>query len=316
MLNNKEAFVQKIFLKITVFLSLNFLSALDSAFAEDEMRGRLPDGRAFRTDNQGNQLVDYIAELELNIEALTRQVRGLESENANNKAIIQRLSKGGQALSNNVSEKNLLKNNSGTNQVDTFVTRDDNNSCDDKLAAQNDEIDLLKQKYQELLGTVSESQSLRQQIAVTKEDNQKLNERIETLQSKISEQDGLIKRYSLQLDNFKNENVVSSAPRASLDLKSENALQQPDKTRVVVVDQLKKRMHKDLASLQSLIAYRNKESSAYSSEEDSQELRELSLKVDNAVMVHELSEARTEINILRGKIQGEIAQLKRVRNRR
>lgn len=52
-----------------------------SAFAEDEpLRGRLPDGRAFRTDSQGVQIVDYIAELELSIEALNRRVQGLEDE--------------------------------------------------------------------------------------------------------------------------------------------------------------------------------------------------------------------------------------------
>jgi chromosome segregation ATPase len=50
------------------------------ARAEDPVHGRLPDGRAYRTDDQGNQLVDYIAELELNIEALNRQVQGLQGE--------------------------------------------------------------------------------------------------------------------------------------------------------------------------------------------------------------------------------------------
>lgn len=48
--------------------------------AEEEERGRLADGRAFRTDGEGNQLVDYIAELEVTAEALQTQVQGLESE--------------------------------------------------------------------------------------------------------------------------------------------------------------------------------------------------------------------------------------------
>ena len=43
-------------------------------------RGRLPDGRAFRTDVAGNEIVDYIAELEVSIEQLNRRIYGLEEE--------------------------------------------------------------------------------------------------------------------------------------------------------------------------------------------------------------------------------------------
>ena len=46
----------------------------------DDTRGRLPDGRAFRTDAQGLQLVDYTAELEVAIETLNRRIESLESE--------------------------------------------------------------------------------------------------------------------------------------------------------------------------------------------------------------------------------------------
>ena len=42
--------------------------------------GVLPDGRAFRTDNNGNQVVDYIAELENQVDVLTKQVYTLEDE--------------------------------------------------------------------------------------------------------------------------------------------------------------------------------------------------------------------------------------------
>lgn len=47
---------------------------------EEPRRGRLPDGRAYRTNADGVQIADYIAELELSIEALNRRVEGLESE--------------------------------------------------------------------------------------------------------------------------------------------------------------------------------------------------------------------------------------------
>ena len=65
-----------------VFLTILLSSALSahSAFCEDPARGRLPDGRAYRTDQSGTQLVDYIAELEVNLDTLNRKVRGLEDE--------------------------------------------------------------------------------------------------------------------------------------------------------------------------------------------------------------------------------------------
>ncbi len=50
-----------------------------SSYADDS-RGRLADGRAYRKDNAGNTMVDYIAELELEVDSLRRQVQGLEGE--------------------------------------------------------------------------------------------------------------------------------------------------------------------------------------------------------------------------------------------
>jgi hypothetical protein len=65
--------------RASALLFASLLAAVP-ALADDQSRGRLPDGRAFRTDDQGNQLVDYIAELEMNIETLNRQVHSLEGE--------------------------------------------------------------------------------------------------------------------------------------------------------------------------------------------------------------------------------------------
>lgn len=64
--------------KLTVLTFFVFISGIPDLSAQD--RGRLPDGRAFRTDAEGTQLVDYIAELELSVEALNRRVQGLEGE--------------------------------------------------------------------------------------------------------------------------------------------------------------------------------------------------------------------------------------------
>lgn len=63
------------------FTAAIFLCALSVHAQENQpARGRLPDGRAFRTDVEGNQLVDYIAELEVGIETLNRQLESAQEE--------------------------------------------------------------------------------------------------------------------------------------------------------------------------------------------------------------------------------------------
>lgn len=58
-------------------------------------RGRLPDGRAFRTDNQGMELVDYIAELEVTIEEQKRRIHGLLYEVEEKEDVIDALKRNG-----------------------------------------------------------------------------------------------------------------------------------------------------------------------------------------------------------------------------
>ena len=62
--------------------------------AAEPERGRLADGRAYRTDSQGNQLIDYIAELELEVDSLNRRVQGLEYEVITKQQTIDRLNAG------------------------------------------------------------------------------------------------------------------------------------------------------------------------------------------------------------------------------
>jgi predicted nucleic acid-binding Zn-ribbon protein len=68
--------------------------------AEDSTRGRLPDGRAFRTDPQGNQLVDYIAELELSVDTLKQQVHALENDITAKNELIEKLDPSGAPAAN------------------------------------------------------------------------------------------------------------------------------------------------------------------------------------------------------------------------
>lgn len=90
-------------------MTLNAEDLVDGA-NEDDARGRLPDGRAFRTDTEGVQLVDYIAELELSIEELNRKITGLESELKDKDASITRIKKGESLDAELIKEKDLVDN--------------------------------------------------------------------------------------------------------------------------------------------------------------------------------------------------------------
>ena len=84
------------------------VSTVWPAAAQEDQRGRLPDGRAYRTDAQGLELVDYIAELELNVAELKRKVTGLEGELQQKNQALSRAARTG-TLDGGVVEVDLLK---------------------------------------------------------------------------------------------------------------------------------------------------------------------------------------------------------------
>lgn len=109
---------------ITLSLLACCLASPLRADDSDPARGRLPDGRAFRTDAQGNQLVDYIAELELSVEQLTRRVQGLEFEAEEKQNQINRLTKAG-AQGRDLEERDLLGAKTAQNtSADRFAMQD------------------------------------------------------------------------------------------------------------------------------------------------------------------------------------------------
>jgi|GEM_PF-2744443 len=88
-----------------------FLFIISGNFAVAQEKGRMADGRAFRTDSAGNQLVDYIAELEVSTEALNRRVMGLEDEITAKNRMIEQLRSGGGANIKPLAESDLLRSN-------------------------------------------------------------------------------------------------------------------------------------------------------------------------------------------------------------
>lgn len=75
-----------LFLTIVIFTT-------SSVFSEqDPVRGKLADGTPFRTDSEGNQIVDYIAELENSVDYLNQRVISLEDELKSKQDSLERIS--------------------------------------------------------------------------------------------------------------------------------------------------------------------------------------------------------------------------------
>ena len=89
--------------KLLVIFPLLFIFSFE--VAAEPKTGRLPSGQAYRTDAAGNQIVDYIAELEVKNEALERRIRGLVNE-------VEDLRASGGSPSRSLREKNLLGSSS------------------------------------------------------------------------------------------------------------------------------------------------------------------------------------------------------------
>lgn len=110
-------------MKIGILSLVGVLLLSLAVVAEESPRGRLADGRAYRTDESGTQLVDYIAELEVNAEAMNRRIVGLEDELADKVRIIERLNRGetgALALRGELKERSLTEAQSAeTSRVST-----------------------------------------------------------------------------------------------------------------------------------------------------------------------------------------------------
>ncbi len=101
----------RLFYQFLSILCLLFV-ALPQASAEgpEKKFGRLADGRAYRVDSSGFRLVDQVAELEVTVDELRRQLEASQNEIKDQARTISRL-KGGESIDSGleVQEKNLIK---------------------------------------------------------------------------------------------------------------------------------------------------------------------------------------------------------------
>lgn len=127
----------------------------------DSGRGRMADGRAYRTDAEGNQIVDYIAELELEVAHLKQRVTGLEIEVEQRDQAIARVKSGGSLDAQTLKEKDLL-----TGKVKTTGSKsgagEDIQTLQARLAALQSQADACTSEQQAQQKTIS---SLQQQNA-------------------------------------------------------------------------------------------------------------------------------------------------------
>lgn len=314
----------------------------DSAAAEPE-RGRLPDGRAFRTDAEGNQLVDYIAELELSVEALTRQVRGLEDENRDKQAIIGRLQSGREA-NPAVIEKDIqpallppkAESQRAGAECKCPAAPPGDGGCSAKIeeyARQLDDakidIGILKKKHKaEIEGYNFELLKAREALESSGRELELSRVRAADSGKKTDESTaaasvpGSRPSEAAPVHPVRPEPSPSPVP-AEVAVKTDFTPNTLGQARSQAVEVLSRKMIADLGSLEGLIASRNallKQARPMGSlperfNAEPEEQKELSIlrgKIREATKVQELSEIRIKVNEIRGRVQSDIAQLRRI----
>jgi hypothetical protein len=260
--------------KILLILTLCFITSNISA---EPSNGRLPDGRAFRTDSQGSVMVDYIAELELEADSLRRQVQSLEEEvtelrnsSVSNKdtykirTVEVKDTKPIECPKINcptcvekicpqvVCEKNICEKTECPNIVKT-----ENCPVFDKQTECKDEFqqiaDLSKQ-----LNTNSQKQfELQQHINLTNIQLDSLKQRESKLieeNSKLIKEQNLVKASVNLAEIKKSEQPVAVLPNRNLNNKLER---EPSKNREILLVQIKDSIKKDLSGLSKLVTTRD-----------------------------------------------------------
>jgi chromosome segregation ATPase len=178
---------------------------------EEAERGRLADGRAFRTDPEGNQLVDYIAELEVNLETLRTRVNGLEDEVKEKQSAIDRLRDEGRREAE-VREKNLLASQSAAQkpvqaaacpQVTCEIERAKIQELSSSLELTKADLEVERQVS---LKRVSETQSSAETLRAS----------AENLQAKLASQMSDMEALRKELQNAKESESNSAAEVARL----------------------------------------------------------------------------------------------------
>lgn len=271
---------------------LIFSLVLNQAIASPE-RGRLPDGRAFRKDVHGNQIIDYIAELELNVEALMRRVSGLEDELAERNKTLAQLKAEGVEVSKDLAERDLLA--SPTEASETINSNTDKEldkigelkaalasskeCCAEKEVALT-KVTAAKAEAKRLKEALKETSDLKQKLALNNQKKEsvfskektQLSHEMQALKDQLKQQTKAYKalktEHTTLLANhkeLKKQKLVqtSLAPRASL--KRTDISRKRSEALNFDATKFKEKLKEELLDLEVLLAKRNRLFKAHNS---------------------------------------------------
>lgn len=177
-----------------------------STSLQAQEKGRLADGRAFRTDSSGSQIVDYTAELELEIDGLRRTVTSLEDE-------IQALRRSGGRDAAPVQERDLVASGRTTTASNSCPQTDQSalrslrselRTCEDELKSQNSSSSRvaavtqenrdLRSRMKGIETELAQLRTLRSEYADLKDSHRKLVEEFEKGRAEIVRLRGELKQ--------------------------------------------------------------------------------------------------------------------------
>lgn len=195
--------------------------------AEEPARGRTADGRAYRTDDQGTQIIDYIAELELGLEAKERRIQGLEKEVEDRNATIAQLqSATGRSGEGELIERNLIA--SRQSAPEPVPCQRDTESvnralrCEASLTRQAKENEILRadlhieqQVSSKELGQFKKTvDNLSQERGSLADQNKQLTEQVGRLESILSARDREIARH-VKLVALRDQDIAKNDGRVA-----------------------------------------------------------------------------------------------------
>lgn len=271
-------------------ISLCVILLSSSTVIAEETRGRLPDGRPFRTDIEGNQVVDYIAELELAVENLTRQTQGLEYE-------VQQKQNAIDSLNGNITqlkEKNIIAEQPKVQEVKCDTTNEE------QLAT---ELSDIKEQYEQCRSNLKDKDS---QIASIIQEVDESKKKSNDLQKELIES---------KSQQAKQEVAVLNNSKASfspLRMAAMGSIRDELKNKIAYIEKqggVRDSLYAEYTKSPRVVEF--KPASLTTSQGKS--LNQLRKAVDDASAARELSVLTKEIDLLKSKVDGDIGLMTRMK---
>lgn len=303
------------------YLLLLLISSTVFASPQNAERGRLPDGRAYRLNDDGHQVVDYIAELETTVDALTQQVIALEDQ----------LKAGGAIPSEAGSvscppQVTCPAPVSCDSQIDSAVREVKINlqaACDSRVQAIEAGYTQEIQNKDESLDSVRASMS---ELALQKQSN--LEQQVSLLQTSLKQERERIAQLQAEINSVRAEAIVSE-PIIPVEPKLAPSNEQRRSSQTPALLSLRSAVIADAKRVQEIATQRDtlyrtdkastnqlslKPQAAVSKNGNS--IKELKSKAESANSFRQLADVRSELSQIRTKLQSDIEAVKRVQRLR